>query len=96
VTALCPAGMPTNPDCIRGIEAQGWMGQLTTMDVGRVANMTLNAALAGKALVIPGLLNWIMQKVGALIPVSLLTRLIGRRWMSARNKNIQGGVLAIT
>jgi short-subunit dehydrogenase len=95
VTVLCPAGMPTNPDCIRGIEAQGWMGQLTTMDVGRVANMTLNAALAGKAVVIPGPLNWVMQKTGALIPVSLLTRLISRRWMSARNKNIQEGVLAI-
>jgi hypothetical protein len=58
--------------------------------------MTLNAALAGKAVIIPGLLNWIMQKVGALIPASLLTRLIGRRWMSARNNDLQESMLAIS
>lgn len=84
VTVLCPAGMPTNADCIRGIEAQGLMGHLTTMDVGRVAYLTLNATLAGKAVVIPGMLNWCIQKLGSLIPASILTGMIGRRWTSAR------------
>jgi len=86
VTVLCPAGMPTNIDCIRGIDAQGWMGQVTTMDVGRVAKITIDAALSGKAVVIPGLVNRVMQGVGALIPTHVLAKLIGKRWLSAREK----------
>jgi len=86
VTVLCPAGMPTNIECIRGIDAQGWMGQVTTMDVGRVAKITIDAALSGKPVVIPGLVNRVMQGVGALIPTRVLAKVIGKRWLSAREK----------
>jgi uncharacterized protein len=82
VTVLCPAGMPTSQDCIRAIEAQGWAGKVTTMDVGRVANLTLDAALKGKSLVITGLINFIVKVVGSLIPPALIARFIGRRWKS--------------
>jgi hypothetical protein len=87
VTVLCPAGMPTNPICIKSIEAQGWVGQATTMDVGRVANLTLDAALAGKAIIIPGLVNRVIRILGMLIPPSLVARLIGRRWISVRQSS---------
>lgn len=79
VTVLCPAGMPTNIDCIRGINAQGWIGQVTTMDVGRVAKITMDAALSGKAVVIPGLANRVMRIAGGLIPTRILARLIGKK-----------------
>jgi short-subunit dehydrogenase len=82
VTVLCPAGMPTNQICINSIEAQGWVGKATTMDVGRVANQTLNSALAGKAIIIPGLVNRVIRILGMLIPSSLVVRLIGWRWAS--------------
>jgi uncharacterized protein len=86
VTVLCPAGMPTNAECIQGIEAQGWIGQVTTCDVGRVANETINAVLAGRAVVIPGLVNRVLQRAGGMLPSSLLARLIGSRWKAARQK----------
>lgn len=86
VTVLCPSGMPTTPECIKAIDAQGLAGQLTTRDVGMVANMTLNAALAGRALVIPGFINRLMQVFGALIPAGLLAALIKTRWSSVRNR----------
>jgi hypothetical protein len=86
VTVLCPAGLPTNRDCVEAIEAQGWIGQVTTQNIGDVANQTIEAALAGRALVIPGLVNRTIQAVGALIPGSLAIRLIGGRWKSARAK----------
>lgn len=86
VTTLCPAGLPTTIGCIQAIEAQGWMGHITTQDIGRVANMTLNAALAGKPLIIPGLVNHILQTMGAMVPSSLVASLIGSRWKSARRK----------
>jgi short-subunit dehydrogenase len=93
VTVLCPAGMPTNAECIKGIEAQGWAGQITTMDTGRVANQTLDAALAGKAVVIPGPVNRVIQTLSGLMPAALAARLVGRRWMSVREKRKERGEL---
>lgn len=89
VTVLCPAGMPTNPECERGIEAQGWMGHITTMDTGRVANQTLNAALAGRAVVIPGWVNRGMRLAGALLPPRWIARLVGRGWQATHRKREQ-------
>jgi short-subunit dehydrogenase len=86
VTVLCPAGMPTNAECIDAIEAQGLAGQLTTRDVGRVANQTLNAAMAGKAVVIPGAINRAVRSLGGMIPAPLVAGLINWRWSSVRQK----------
>jgi uncharacterized protein len=86
VTVLCPAGLPTTPECIRAIEAQGWLGQITTQNVGGVAHHTIQAALAGHPVVIPGMANRFLQLMGSLLPTRLLTHLIGSRWKSAQNK----------
>ena len=80
VTILCPAGMPTTASCIQGIEAQGIMGQLTTQDVGGVAAQTLDQALRGRAVFIPGGINRVLWLVGSLVPPALLAKLIGWRW----------------
>jgi short-subunit dehydrogenase len=87
VTALCPAGLPTNEDCIRAIEAQGWMGQLTTQNIGTVAAGTLDAALKGKAVYIPGGLNRLIQLLGSLAPTWLVAGLIGSRWKAAHRRS---------
>jgi short-subunit dehydrogenase len=80
VTILCPAGMPTTASCIQGIEAQGIMGQLTTQDIGSVAARTLDQALRGRAVYIPGLLNQALWLLGSLVPPAALAKLIGWRW----------------
>jgi uncharacterized protein len=84
VTVLCPAGLPTTESTIAGIEAQGWMGQATTMNIGQVAAQTLDHALRGKAVVVPGLLNRVMVRLGSLVPPVVLSRLLGKRWRAAR------------
>lgn len=89
VTALCPAGMPTTAECVRAIEAQGIMGQLTTQDIGHVAAQTLDAALKGRAVVIPGGLNRALQFLGGLAPATWVAHLIGRRWQAAWRKREQ-------
>jgi short-subunit dehydrogenase len=80
VTILCPAGMPTTASCIQGIEAQGLMGQLTTQDIGSVASRTLDQALRGQAVYIPGLLNRLLWLLGSLTPPVVVAKLIGKRW----------------
>lgn len=86
VTVLCPAGMPTTPECIQAIEAQGLMGQLTTMDIGLVAAKTIDQALRGRAIYIPGLLNRFLQVAGRLVPPVNLAEMIGSRWRAAYKK----------
>jgi short-subunit dehydrogenase len=88
VTALCPAGMPTTRECIRAISAQGLLGQLTTQNTGSVANLTINAALKGQAVCIPGLLNRFIQAAGSLVPTAWVISLIGSRWKSARRRQV--------
>jgi short-subunit dehydrogenase len=83
VTVLCPAGMPTTPGCIEGIDAQGLMGQLTTQNIGTVAAKTLDGALQGRPVIIPGLLNQILQAAGSLVPPTRLASMLGNRWRAA-------------
>ena len=86
VTVLCPAGMSTTQECVAAIDAQGWIGQITTQDIGRVADQTLTAALAGQAVVIPGLVNRAVQKIASLLPVSWAVSLVSHRWGAVRQK----------
>jgi short-subunit dehydrogenase len=89
VTVLCPAGMPTTPGSLQGIEAQGLMGQLTTQNIGAVASRTLDCALHGRPVVIPGILNRLLQFAGSLVPPTSLASLIGKRWRTAHHKRLQ-------
>lgn len=86
VTALCPAGMPTTPECMVRIFAQGFWGKMTTVDTKTAARQTLNAALKGRAVCIPGLLNVFIQWLGSLVPTTLAVKVVGDRWRSAQNE----------
>ncbi len=83
VTALCPAGMPTNDVCIRGISAQGWAGRITTVNVGTVTHRCLSRALAGRRVYIPGAINQAVRLLSGLLPRRAVTGLIYRRWCRA-------------
>ena len=87
VTVLCPAGMPTNPGCIRSIDAQGFVGRLTTMNTGDVAAITIRRALAGRQVVIPGTINQMLRLLGGMFPASWIAHLIHKRWMVAHAKS---------
>lgn len=87
VTALCPAGMPTNPICIRAIDAQGFAGWATTINVGDVASRTVDMALKGKAVVVPGLVNQTLRLLGTLVPPSIIAFAINRRWRESYRKS---------
>lgn len=86
VTALCPAGMPTTPECISSIDSQGIMGAATTKNVGFVAACTIDHALKGHAVYIPGLINRILKFFSSLVPATLIAHLIGRRWNATRQR----------
>jgi len=93
VTALCPAGLPTTAECVAAIAAQGWLGQITTQNIGGVAAGALDAALRGKAIYIPGWVNRLLRLLGGLAPAGLVAHLINSRWHAARQR--QTGVAPI-
>src|SRR5512140_754699 len=90
VTALCPAGLPTTDGCIAAIESQGIMRQLTTEDIGKVAHQTIDAALRGQAIVIPGFLNRVVRALGGLLPATSVAEIAGSRWRMAQQKREAG------
>jgi uncharacterized protein len=86
ITVLCPAGMPTTPETVKAIEAQGFFGFATTQNIGSVAAGTLDAALNGQAVFIPGVLNRVLYILGALVPTPLIVHLIGSRWKKVHSQ----------
>jgi short-subunit dehydrogenase len=84
VTALCPGGMPTTPECMQAIFAQGFWGKMTTVNTDEVARQAITQALKGKAVVIPGFTNRFIQWLGALSPVALSIQMISKRWQKAQ------------
>jgi len=83
VTVLCPAGLPTTPECIEAINAQGLAGQLTTENIGKVAHQTVEAALRGRATVVPGILNRALLLASGLLPATNIADIVGSRWRAA-------------
>ena len=63
--------MPTTPECIVDIEAQGLMGQLTTANTGSVAVAARDAVLRGRPVYIPGAINRFLCSAGRLVPAKL-------------------------
>lgn len=86
VTALCPAGLPTTHETMERIFAQGFWGKITTEDTRMVARKTIDHALKGHAVYIPGWINQTMQFLSGMLPVSLTTRLVGNRWRTAQQE----------
>jgi short-subunit dehydrogenase len=89
VTVLCPGGLYTNAECIAAIEAQGLAGHLTARNIGSVAAETVEAALEGRAVVIPGTFNRALRILGGLVPPSIVAKFIHRRWQSAHRKRLK-------
>lgn len=96
VTALCPAGLPTTPECLAAIAAQGWLGQITTQNIGGVAAGTLDAALRGRAIYIPGAINRVLRALGSLIPPAVIARLVKGRWAAAHQSRTPPAPSALT
>lgn len=91
VTALCPAGIPTTPENICAIEAQGLLGQISTRNIGVVAYEAVESMLKGKAVCIPGGVNRLARVIERLAPAALIAHVIGRRWSAAHQRSARAG-----
>ena len=86
VMAFCPGGMATTKEAMEGIAAQGFWGDATTNALEVVARRTLDHALAGKAVYVPGWLNRTLSFLGKVIPRSWVAAFVYHRWIKAQKK----------
>ncbi len=85
VLSLCPGGLPTTEEAIRGIQVQGFWGEMTTNRLESVAAMTISKVLQGKKIYIPGATNKIFSVLGKFIPNTLIAKLLYNRWSRAQS-----------
>ena len=86
VTVLCPGGLPTTKEAIMAIDAQGFLGRITTKNVGYVAARTIDHALKGHAVYIPGIFNKILQFTCSIVPPGIAAYFLCKRWMRSYRK----------
>lgn len=88
VLTLCPGGMVTTQQAICGIKAQGFWGNATTNPLERVARNTIDRALAGKSIYVPGKLNQILAFFGKIIPRSWVAAVVYWRWKEVSGETV--------
>jgi short-subunit dehydrogenase len=86
VLSLCPGGLPTTPEALSGIAAQGFWGEVTTNHLEKVTHRTISRVLKGYALYIPGFINSAFRFAGALVPKPLIAKLLYSRWSDAQEQ----------
>lgn len=86
VLALCPGGMVTSNESAEAISAQGFWGGVTTNPLEKVARKTLDRALDGKGLYVPGTLNHALSVLGKIIPRSAVAAVVYWRWNGTQRK----------
>lgn len=87
ITTLCPSGMPTTEKRKKLIAVQGLMGRLTTQEVERTVSRTIDKALKGKSIYVPGIVNKLLRILGSILPNQYIAYLIYNRWEKT-GKNI--------
>jgi len=86
VLTLCPGGLPTTPEALSGIAAQGFWGEVTTNRLEKVTRRTISRILKGYSIYIPGFINSAFRFAGAVVPKQLIARLLYARWNGAQEQ----------
>ena len=86
VLTLCPGGMVTTQETMCSIKTQGFWGNATTNPLEGVSRNTIDRALAGKSIYVPGILNRVLSFFGKIIPRSWVAAVVYWRWKKYRTR----------
>ena len=84
VLALCPGGMATKASVIKAIEVQGFGGIVTTNPMERLTRKTIDRAIKGDSIYIPGFMNRLFAFLGKIVPRTWIASLLYKRWNKAQ------------
>jgi uncharacterized protein len=86
VSVLCPGPVPTNPEVRNRIKSHGGVGALFTMEPEELAKIAINELLKGKSVIIPGIWNKVVLRVGGMLPKTFQAFLMTRHFSSVRKQ----------
>ncbi|MDP3446730.1 MAG: SDR family NAD(P)-dependent oxidoreductase, partial [Eubacteriales bacterium] len=86
VLALCPGGLATTREAMRGIAAQGFWGGATTNPLEIISTQTIRRLEKRGGIYIPGALNRVLTFFGKLLPRRWAAAAIYRRWNKAQER----------
>jgi len=78
VSVLCPGPVLTNPEGLSRIHAHGRRSKLLMMYPEEVARISVKAMLNGQQVIVPGFLNSLFFKLGAILPLGIKMNLLER------------------
>lgn len=78
VSVVCPGPVITNPEAVMRMNAHGSRGKMVAQMPEQVAAMAIRNLLKGKRITIPGKLNWLLIKVGKMLPTNFKMILLER------------------
>ena len=86
VMTLCPAGLATTEEAVRGISAQGFLGELTTNHLEKMTSKSITLALKGRDIYVPGIVNRLFMALGSVVPRRVIAGLLYNRWKGAQEQ----------
>ncbi|HWQ97575.1 MAG TPA: SDR family NAD(P)-dependent oxidoreductase [Clostridia bacterium] len=86
VLALCPGGLATTREAMRGIAAQGFWGGATTNPLEAVSRNTITRLIRRGGIYVPGVLNRTLNLFGKLLPRQWVAAAIYHRWNKAQQQ----------
>jgi short-subunit dehydrogenase len=91
VSVLCPNGLRTHAACRAKIEQHGAIGRLFCMDAAPAAEYALRHTLAGKAIIVPGLLNRGLAALSRLVPRTTILAVVSAFWGKTAGHHVAKG-----
>jgi short-subunit dehydrogenase len=80
VSVLCPNGIRTNHKCRQRIEAGGLAARLTCLGPDQVVVCAVQGMMAGRAVIVPGLVNKLIVAASRYVPRSAVYAVVSAFW----------------
>lgn len=78
VSVLCPGPVLTNPEGLKRMRAHGKRAKMVMLMPEEVAKIGVDSLLKGRAVIVPGKINWTIVKLMKLCPTSLKMKILER------------------
>jgi short-subunit dehydrogenase len=78
ITVVCPNGVRTNKGTLARLESHGWKGRLSEVPAEYIARLSMDKALRGKSVVIPGWFSKFLLFLSVILPRKLQIRIATR------------------
>ena len=86
-TLILPGAVPTRPDIIDRIKAQGFFGKISSVPPEKVAEKSIRKSEKNRAVYVPGVFNKFLRTLSFIVPAGLVSKVAGAQWRRAMKRN---------